>query len=621
MASTSRSATWSNDSRFSLIMNLNESYVSDGSNNYSDISWNLQLSSTSGYRTYTSYAENPLVASINGVTVCNQNITYDLQNNTITVASGTLRVNHDADGSKTIGFNASFSDVSNGKGSASLSGSLTLTRINRYAVTNSVVGSDIEGNFSVNYTKYINDYKYKLKISIPNGITLENFDYDVSDTVFTLSQETIEELYTTYTTTNSFNLAFAIETWNSTGTTRLGAGNEKLVNCKITGATPVFTDFTFEDINPKTTLIVADPQSIVKGYSNVRATISTSNKAIGQKGATITKYRLVIGNQSVDIAYSDNASVSGIINNVENGTIQVYAIDSRGNSTLVTKLANHEIAYTPISIDIQNSNVERNDGQVGTSAVLYYKGSIWNDTFGSRRNEIKSASYQYKEVGANNWIDWQTAEVVPTDIIPNIIGQEFFYGGMIRSAEAGYTFDIGKSYVFKITVSDYLSSSSFEYTMSSGIPNISLNKDGVGIMCDYDETLGGALQIAGVKYEEPDINAIKKALMPKYYYTNSADTLTFTPTEKCYCESTYIVTTWGYGGNNFTVSQSINNNPTTIFKYEGKGYGGNTISRDVTSKALYVLEANVQYTISTGISGGGGSSSKMIIAKLIPYID
>ena len=497
MASTSRSATWSGDSRFSLIMNVSENYVSDGSNNYSDIAWSLQLSSTSGYRTWTTYAENPLVAYVDGQLVCNQNITYDLQNNTITVASGLTRVNHDADGSKTMSFSASFTDVSNGKGSASLSGTLTLTRINRYAVTNSVVGSDIEGNFSVNYTKYINDYKYKLRVAIPNGITLENFDYSITDTTFTLSQEAIEELYTTYTNTNTFDLAFAVETWNNAGTTRLSAGNEKLVQCKITGATPIFDNFTFEDVNSTTALLCADPQSVILGYSNVKATISTQNKAVGQKGATIVKYRLVIGNQSTDITYSDNADVYGTINAVNSGTIQVYAIDSRGNSTLVTKLANHEVAYTPISIDIQNSNVERNDGQVGNGAVLTYSGAIWNDSFGSRRNEIRSASYQYKELGDPDWIDWQTSGITPTNITPNVISQEFMFGGMIRSAEAGYTFDVSKSYVFKITVSDYLSTSTFEYTMSSGIPNISLNENGVGIMCDYDETLGGDLQVGG----------------------------------------------------------------------------------------------------------------------------
>jgi hypothetical protein len=229
MASTSKSAAWSGDSRFSLIMNLSESYISDGANNYSNVAWNLQLKSTSPYRTYTGYAENPLVAYVNGVLVCNQNITYDLTNNTITVASGTIRVNHDADGGKQIPFSASFTDNSNGKGSASLSGAFTLTKINRYAVTNSVTGSNIEENFSVNYTKYISNWSYKLRISIPSVKELERIDYPTSGTIFQLSKATIEELYDRYPDTNTFNLGFRVETWN--GNTKLSDGNEKIISC------------------------------------------------------------------------------------------------------------------------------------------------------------------------------------------------------------------------------------------------------------------------------------------------------------------------------------------------------------------------------------------------------
>ena len=232
MASTSKSAAWSGDSRFSLIMNLSESYISDGANNYSNVSWNLQLKSTSPYRTYTSYAENPLVAYVNGVLVCNQNITYDLTNNTITVASGTIRVNHNADGSKSIGFSASFTDNSNGKGSASCSGSMNLTKINRYAVTNSATGSNIEENFSVNYTKYISSYTYKLRISYPGVRAIQNINYPTSGTIFQLSKEAIEDIYNTYPDTNTFNLGFAIETWN--GSTKLSAGNEKIISCTKT---------------------------------------------------------------------------------------------------------------------------------------------------------------------------------------------------------------------------------------------------------------------------------------------------------------------------------------------------------------------------------------------------
>jgi len=231
MASTSRSATWSRDSRFSLIMNVGESYVSSGSDNYSWVDWNLQLSSSSSYRTWTGYAENPLVAYVNGSLVCNQNITYDLQGNTITVASGSIKVPHDADGSKTIGFSASFTDNSNGKGSASLSGDLTLTKINRYAVTNSVTGSNIEENFSVNYTKYVN-YTYILRISRPRIEALETINYPTSGTIFKLSKATIKRLFDVYPNTNTFDLGFAIETWD--GNTMLSAGNEKIISCTKT---------------------------------------------------------------------------------------------------------------------------------------------------------------------------------------------------------------------------------------------------------------------------------------------------------------------------------------------------------------------------------------------------
>ena len=62
----SASGNWSNDSRFSLIMNVGESYVSGGSDNYSNVDWNLQLSSSSPYRTWTGYAETTLVAYVDG---------------------------------------------------------------------------------------------------------------------------------------------------------------------------------------------------------------------------------------------------------------------------------------------------------------------------------------------------------------------------------------------------------------------------------------------------------------------------------------------------------------------------------------------------------------------------
>jgi hypothetical protein len=108
---------------------------------------------------------------------------------------------------------------------------MALTNISRYAVTNSVAGSNIEENFSVNYTKYVN-YTYKLRISRPRIEALETINYPTSGTIFKLSKATIERLFDVYPNTNTFDLGFAIETWD--GNTMLSAGNEKIISCTKT---------------------------------------------------------------------------------------------------------------------------------------------------------------------------------------------------------------------------------------------------------------------------------------------------------------------------------------------------------------------------------------------------
>ena len=67
-------------------------------------------------------------------------------------------------------------------------GVLTLPKINRGAKTDSVEGTNIDGNFKVNYTKYIESYTYKLRISIPNVVELEKIDYNTSGEVVELEQ-------------------------------------------------------------------------------------------------------------------------------------------------------------------------------------------------------------------------------------------------------------------------------------------------------------------------------------------------------------------------------------------------------------------------------------------------
>ena len=219
-----------------LRLYLSESNV-DTANNKSRVNWNLTIQGGSGWDFYT--IAGTLKVVINGTTVHDSYNTrdYDGSGNEYSWASGSIDITHNTDGSKRIGASFSYNDTysqSYSVGSASGYGEMDLTKINRYATTNSVTGNNIEESFSVSYTKYVNDYKYKLRISVPNVQTLETINYNTSGTSFTLSKQSIDTLYDLYPDTNTFNLGFRVETWNSAGTSKLSDGNEKTISCSKT---------------------------------------------------------------------------------------------------------------------------------------------------------------------------------------------------------------------------------------------------------------------------------------------------------------------------------------------------------------------------------------------------
>lgn len=463
-------------------------------NNTSSVSYQSRLYYGGGY--FETYS--PTTKSISGTGAGSSSQdgggTYNGGETTLQTITGT--VTHDNNGNANVSMSANFNAGPWGY-NVTANGSASLPKINRTR-TNSVTGTDIDGNFSVNYTTYGTNQTYKLRISLPNITMLETIDYNTSDEAFTLSAETIEALYNRYTTTNTFKLGFAVETWNSAGTLRLSLGNEIVIDAKITGANPVFTDFDFNDINSTTLALTGNSKYNINGYSTIRVLISSSNKAIAQKGATMIKYRFIIGDATKEVNYSDSEDVYIDIPNSSIGTYQVYAIDSRNNSTLVTKLSLKNIEYTPLYIDKQNSYTERDDGGIGENVTLNYQGTVWNGNFGNVDNEIVIAKYEFKLTTEDD-TQWVTGT---TDISPTIINNSFSFNDLIRSNVLGYIFPVQNSYDFRITLQDKLSTSIIQLTpLPSGIPNISLNRNGVGIMCDYDENLGGLLQVGGKNIE------------------------------------------------------------------------------------------------------------------------
>ena len=211
------------------------------------------------------------------------------------------------------------------------------------------------------------------QLEIATDVT-DYYDYDTSTIA--------NDLYSLIPNEKSYSGTISLKTYS--GTTQIGTEKSCAYIANVVNSDPVFTDFVFEDVNTTTTTLTGNNKYNINNYSNIKATISVSNKASAVNGAEMVMYRFVIGNDSVDIPYNSSESVSGTINKATTGIYTVYAIDSRGNSTAVIKQATSIINYAELT-RTTNPSSKRNTG-VGEEYTLNYAGTIWNQSFGSLIN-------------------------------------------------------------------------------------------------------------------------------------------------------------------------------------------------------------------------------------------
>ena len=257
---------------------------------------------------------------------------------------------------------------------------------------------------------------------------------------------------------------------------------------------PTFSNFTYEDTNSKTIALTGNNQILVNGYSNLKVTISTDNKAYSNYGSPIDKYRLNVGNMSsIEKAYSSSAAVELSINAVNSPSITVTAIDKRGCPKQQPKTATFKGYFKPI---IKSMAATRDNGGVGSQVTLSFNGEWWNDNFGKVANTIKQIEYYYKRTIDSSWTKGNII------IIPSINGNNFS-GDIEIEGPINKGFDVSTAYNVKMVVTDELdSSTAYQTTLGTGTPAIAIWQNNVSVGQKYDENLGGVFQVRGEAIEE-----------------------------------------------------------------------------------------------------------------------
>lgn len=307
----------------------------------------------------------------------------------------------------------------------------------------------------------------------------------------TFTEAEQNSFYSFLNTRNSASYRIAVNTYN--GNSYMGT-KYQYGTIYVGTATPTFSDFDYEDINPTTLMLTGNKNKFIKGYSIAQTTVSKANKAIAVKKATIVKYRTLIGAQQSEANYKDTGNALMAINDMDNKEINVYAIDSRNNSKSVKKIIDDSnfIEYT--SINIKNASIKRGLGGIGTEVTLSFDGEIFTGNFGTKNNSIISCYYQYNEKNSTD------IKIGTTNITPASISEGVFSNTLKIQGDLGAEgFDNSKSYDFSIIIADELSTYSFNLTLGAGVPLVAHHKNGVSFGALYDENLGGLLQFGGSK--------------------------------------------------------------------------------------------------------------------------
>ena len=327
------------NNRFTLKLTLTEG-ACDVANNTSPVTYKLELIANTAYN-FEKYGIGRTVV-LDGVTAYSGAKKFGefsiADYGTLTLASGTTTITHDADGKKSlsVAFSITMDSVSYTPGNLSGEGTMELVQIPRAATITNAPDFTDEQNPKIEYSNLAGNIVSALAACISLTGSTDDIAYrEVSKTgnsyTFTLTDAERAVLRNACTTSNTREVIFYLRTTIGTNVYYTTAAR----TLSIVNADPTFTasQVTYADTNESVVNITGNPQHIVQNKSALTVYLGV---ATGNKGATISEYEVTVN--GVTKTNAKNSSVQfGTVNTSQDTDITVVVTDSRGNKTTVTK--------------------------------------------------------------------------------------------------------------------------------------------------------------------------------------------------------------------------------------------------------------------------------------------
>ena len=417
-----------------------------------------------GYTTSSSYWS----CIINGTTVTS-NKSADIGGKTL-LGTRTWTVNHNDDGTASVGISFSYSNGLNSSGTYTTktgSGSATV-RLDTIARGSSMslsrssatIGSD---SITVNITRNSSAYKHKVKLIL-------------GDTTYLLA----ENVDTSYTFTPSMSYCNKITTATS-GTATIKVETLTGTNGSwIADTTKTLTLNVPSNVVPSVGIsVVANNQT--NGVSVAGKTTFTVKpvNANGSYGSTITSYSITGGNLN---SVSPNGAITDTLN-AGDYTFVVKVTDSRGRTAEASKVETvHAYSSPTISARAFRCNKDGTESSSGVYIAVNFSWEITN--LANNNSNAKQYFIQYKTSSASSYttsVDWTNLSS---------------YSGSMTKV-LSQTFSTTSSYNVQLKVKDSFGTTTSTLSVSTISALLNIERNGVGVGKIHEN---GALDVAGTIY-------------------------------------------------------------------------------------------------------------------------
>lgn len=308
-------------------------------NNTTLVNWRMTVSRTGAYYTYNENGDSTLSLDLNGGRVHTSNPRWRTSGEEFQMASGSTTVGHNADGTKSFGFSATFNPNNGLHGVITVSGNITLQTIPRSSSISFSTGT-IGSPLAITINRASSSFTHTLRWAwgsrsgtIASGLT--------TSASWTIPMDFCNELPNNVSGTGTL----FVDTYS--GSTKIGTQSKKFTANVPSSVIPSFTGITLDDQNATAKSLLTG-NTFVQIMSNIKVTF---NGAVGAYGSTIKGFRAEVLNRNIIL--TSNGGTLGPMNFNGTATIRASVTDSRGRVSATKDVTITLLEYYAPVISIQ----------------------------------------------------------------------------------------------------------------------------------------------------------------------------------------------------------------------------------------------------------------------------